>query len=488
MLQDFKSILKHGSIYSLGNILSKLVGFLMIPIYTRYLTPADYGVLELLTLVSVIFSMVLALRLTSGLTRYYREYEEQEDRNRLVSTALVFTVVLAALAYALLSRSGESISLLVFKTAKYHDEVILIIISLAFEMCASVAYTYLRILEKSVHFILISFLQLVIGLSLNVYFIVVLQWGLNGILYSMVVSNGVAFLLLSAYTFAQVRFHFDAGKLRGMLVFGLPLIPAGFLIFILNMGDRFLLGRLTTLSEVGIYALGYKFGMMLGTFIGGPFSFVWAPKRVEIYKDRTNRDEIFTRVFLYLFLVLALVGLAISILIKDVLTFIAAPEFLPAFRVVPLVTLGYVFYTLYYLVDFGFYINNKTYWYIIINAVAAALNVGLNLWLIPRHGAMGAAMATAISFLVCPILAYLISQRYYYLKYDFVRIGKLIAVILVLYWIGSSVATNNPVLNLTIKSVILILAPVLLYFANFFEPRELAIIKNLLLKRFGISS
>jgi O-antigen/teichoic acid export membrane protein len=482
MLQDFKSILKHGSIYSLGNILSKLVGFLMIPLYTTYLTPADYGVIELLTLASVVISMVLAFRLSSGLTRFYREYQDEENRNRLISTSMTFIAALAVVACLVLSHFSDALSRLVFQTAQYRDEFMLIFVSLALELCTSVAFTYLRILEKSVLYIGIYLLQIAIGLGLNIYFIVVRQWGIHGILYSMVISNGVACALLLVYAFSKVRFGFDLSKLRQLLEFGLPMVPAGILIFVLNMGDRFLLNRLGNLSEVGIYALGYKFGMMVGTFIGGPFSFIWAPKRVEIYKERANRDEIFSRVFTYIFFVLALGGLAISLLIKEVLTLIAAPEFWPAYRVVPLVVLGYNFYILYYIVDFGFYIKNKTYWYLIINGVAAAVNVGLNLLLIPRFGAMGAAWVTALSFFICPLMAFVISQRYYPLRYDIERIAKLTVMILVFYWIGSSVATGYLLADILLKTLVVLAIPILLYLIGFFDTRELSFLKDRWLK------
>lgn len=488
MIEDLKNILKHTSIYSLGSILQKMIGFAMIPVYTRFLSPADYGVLELLTLVTIVLSMVLSFRLESAMVRYYSEYEDVRERHKLVSTVLIFMVGVAMLTAWMLAMNSGLVSRLVIGDEKYGPCFIFIFITLAFELCATVGNTYLKIIEKSLHFIAISLLQLLLGLCFNIYFVVALKLGVQGILYSMVIANGTASLILLAYTLRRAGFHFELQKLRRMMAFGLPFIPAGFFIFVLNMGDRYILNRLGNLSEVGIYALGYKFGMLLSAFLAQPFQSIWGPKRIEIFNNRDNRNEIFARVFTYLLLGLFFAGLAISLLIKDVLMIMATPEFVPAYRVVPFVILGYIFYNLYYFVDFGFYINNKTYWYPVINAVAASVNVGLNVLFIPKFGAMGAAVVTAISFLICPFMAFVVSQRLYYIPYDLARILKLLLVVLVCYFSGFLIATGHRFFDIMIKLMIVFSFPLLLHAIGFFDSQEVVFIKRRLNERFGLFS
>ncbi len=487
MRKDFKNIIRHSSIYSLGNILSKLVGFIMIPVYTRFLNTADYGILELLTLTSTLLSMILSVRVSGGMIRYYHEYDSVSDKNRLVSTLLIFASVVAGLAAIVLSMTAEFVSSVVFGTIEYSKYLVFVFISMAFELCVEIAFTYLRVLEKSTHYIAVSLFQLALGLSLNILFIVVLKWGVLAILVSMVVSNGVVCLLLVGYVFRKVKFHFHVHTMSRLLKFTLPIVPAGILMFVLNMGDRFLLNRLGVLSDVGIYALGYKFGMLLGTFIGSPFLSIWIPKRVDIYKNRENRDEIFPRALVYFVFVLSVGGLAISLLIKDVLSLIATAEFLPAHRIVPWIVIGYAFYNLFYVVDIGIFVNDKTFWYPIINGVAAAVNVGLNFLLIPMYGAMGAAIVTAISFLICPLMAFIVSQRLYYIRYDFMRILKLLMAVAILYLLGSILSTENLLLDMLIKCAVILSCPVFLYYINFFDSKEIAFIRKSLTAKLGLS-
>jgi O-antigen/teichoic acid export membrane protein len=486
MISDLKNILKHGSIYSVGSILSKMVGFFMIPLYTSYLTTDDYGVLELLTLVSAVLSNVLALRIGSALMRYYFKYQTIEDRNRLVSSSLNFLALMAICVAVILPLNRSFFSRLVFSSSAYEMYFVWVFISLAFEVMGYISFAYLRIIEKSVVFITISIVQLMIGLALNIYFIAGLKLGVNGILYSMIISNGIVCLFLNTYIYFQVGFHFDFSMLKKLISFGLPLVPAGLLIFTLNMGDRFIMNKLLDLGEVGIYSLGYKFGMLLSVVIGSPFASIWGPKRVEIYENRINKGEIFARVFKYFTLALATMGLAISVLIQDGLKILAAPEYWSAYRVVPLVILGYIFYNLYYFVDIGFYVHNKTYFYVIINATAAAVNVGLNILLIPLWGSMGAAVVTAISFAVCPVFAYFVSRRYYRIRYDFIALSKLIIVTLLFFFACTAVTFNTIIASIAYKMILLAIVPVVLYVLGYFDTKEISHISYFLSKRLHV--
>jgi O-antigen/teichoic acid export membrane protein len=433
--------------------------------------------------VSTVLSMILGLRLSSGLFRFYFEYDTKEGRDHLVSTCTIFIVLMSLGALLALTSSRDVISTLVFRTTDYADYFIFVFFALVFEIGNTVALSYLRILEKSVLYVLISVVQLAVGLGLNIYLIVFLEMGVQGVLWSMVISNGLVWLFSLVYIFANVGLHFEGSKLKQPLVFGIPMIPAGLLIFILNMGDRFLLKWLSDLSEVGIYSLGYKFGMLLSFFVGTPFAAIWGPKRVEIYKNSPDRDEIYARVFTYLVFILLFLGLAISVLVRNVLTVMAEPEYWPACHVVPFVVAGYFFYNIYYYVDIGFYINNKTYWYPTINGIAAATNIGLNFILIPRFGAMGAAVTTTISFAVCPILAVLISSRYYKIPYDVRRLIQLVVATGLIYVVSITVSASTLWLDLLVKGALLIVYPVTLYFIGFFEAREVQFIKLELQRR-----
>jgi len=479
MLKDYKSIMKHTSIYALGNILSKMVGFFMIPIYTRHLTPADYGVLELISLVLTVMSRLLSLRLTAGMMRFYYEYDEPGEKKSLISTSQISMIIIAGLTFFSLVYGSRYASIFVFGSDAYEHFFPYIFASLGFELISSVCFTYIRILQRSGYFMFMSMLQLVVGLGLNIYLIVYLKLGVQGVVYSMVISNGMTACVLSAFTFWKVKVHFDFSKLKKLVKFGLPMIPAGLLIFLLNTGDRYLISRLSTLEELGIYGLGYKFGMLLGVFIGTPFLSIWGPKRMEIYRTHPNPPEVYARVFLYIFFVFSFVGLTLSLLTSDLLIFITTPEYYGAGKVVPLVVVGYMFYNLYYVIDIGFFIKKKVYWYPLINIVGVICNFGLNIILIPRIGAYGAAIMTAISFFLCALMALVVSQKYYPIKYDYARIFKMLIIACFCFYIGGLLDFKDPYLRIISKALIVLVYPVLLYITGFFEKNEITLVQSL---------
>jgi O-antigen/teichoic acid export membrane protein len=212
---------------------------------------------------------------------------------------------------------------------------------------------------------------------------------------------------------------------------------------------------------------------------------MWAPKRMEVYQRDPNSDEFYSRILLYFILVLSFGGLLISLVIDDLLIVLATPEFLPAYRVVPLVCLGYAFYNLYYILDFGFYVHKRTYWYSIINGTAAAINIGLNFIMIPKYGALGAAIVTAISFFVCPVFAFFVSQKYQPIRYDFTRITQVICIILVFYFLGNLIAINIVFVSILVKTLFALSFPVLLYYIGFFDTKEMDFIRKKCLAKLG---
>lgn len=472
MSSQVKSIFKHSSVYSLGNILGKVVSFIMLPIYTHYLTPSDYGVIELLTLSVSLITMLISLRLTSALPRFYYGMEEGK-RKTLVSTMLICSLALSALFAFVLFQGRFLISEIVFKTPDKGAYFGLVFVSMVFEIASQIAFTYLRVLERSGLFVLLSILQLFLGLSFNILFVVWFKYEIFGVLYSMVLSNGLIFLVLQAFAFSRVGFRIDRGMLRQILSYSLPLLPASAAVFVLNMGDRFLLSRFVDTAEIGVYSLGYKFGVLLGVFVGGPFLQAWEPKRVQLYEHDPDAKKIFSTMFVYVFTLLVFGALGISVFIREIVAVMAAPSYFRAGAITPFVVFGYVFYTIFYVLDVGIMVSKTTYWYSVCNLSAAAVNVGLNLILIPRYGIQGAAIATAASFMVLPVMGYFISQRYYPMRYEFGRALK-VGLLGLAFYLGSLYLPPVRLpLAIAMKVALLAAFPVVLRYLGFFSEAEI---------------
>src|SRR5271156_3727262 len=239
ILDEIKSLTKHGTIYSAGGILGKAAGFLMIPLYTHYLSPADYGTLELLDLSVALFGLAVMMWMNAAIIRYYYEYEDQKNRNEVISTVLI-----AACVVGLLSASGgiffgKQLSSLILKTPIYYKYFWLLSITFFFSTINSVAFSYLRAKQRSGLVSTLGVIAMLISLSLNVFFIVVMKSGVIGILYSGLISMAISAMVLTGMTVWEVKLGFSFEKLGALVRFGAPLVITSLAAFALNFSDRF---------------------------------------------------------------------------------------------------------------------------------------------------------------------------------------------------------------------------------------------------------
>jgi O-antigen/teichoic acid export membrane protein len=481
MFEEMKSVGKHFLVYGIGNILSRIVSFILIPLYTYYLTTSEYGTLELLELTTYIAGMFLALGISQSVMRFYYDSEEPKKRQEVVSTALlsIWAISLGGICWFILF--SPSISILVFKSVNNAGLFRLIFLTMALSLANEIPLSFIRAQQKSLLFTAISVSRLTLSLGLNILFIAGFGWGIRGIILSGVINQGIASIFLSAYTLKQTGISFSWVSLKEMMNYGLPYIPGGLGMFVLNFADRFFLQRFTSLSEVGIYSLGYKFGMVINPLVTDPFFSIWRPKMFEFAKREDAKDIYSVMLTYFLFLEIFL-ALGISVLIKDVLVIISSPEYRSAYKVVPLILLSYILWGGYFHMQVGILLEKKTKNIAYIVIISALSNLLLNYLLIRWIGMWGAALATLTSFGIMFLLNYVISSRIYYVRYEFGRIFKLLALAVVLYLVSLGINTYSLFSSLFVETILVLSFPFCLFFLRFFTPPEIRKIKEIVSK------
>jgi len=471
VLEEIKKLLQHSSVYSLGNILNKAVGFLLIPFYTHYLTTADYGTLELLDLSVTLVGLLLNMWMNASLVRHYYEYEDSRNRNEVVGTAMIATGTAAALFSTAGFLYARGISVLVLKSPDFYLFIRVIAFNLFFTCLNSVSFSYLRARQKSSLIVTMNSASLAMSLGLNIYFLAVLKTGVIGVLYSGLIANGLVTTALTASTIRQAGLRFGWTKLKALAAFGLPLILTSFSAFELNFADRFFLQHYSNVSTVGIYALGYKFGYMLSFLLIQPFMMIWGARMYEVAK-RQDAGVVFSRIVGYFTLLLSAAALAMSLVIKDVIAQVASSQFHEAYKVVPAVALAYVFYGISYYFQTGIYISKKTTYLGLMGAICASANIGLNFWLIPRYAAMGAAWATALSFFLMAVLAYAFSQHVYRVPYSLFRIALPVLAAAAVYAVSIFIQVPSVLASVALKFLLMFGFGLLVFALGFFNPTE----------------
>jgi len=481
MYDVLKSVVHHSAVYGIGTVLNRIVGFLLIPVYTHYLTTTDYGTIELIELTTYITGMFLAAGISYSVLRFYYDADTVEEKRLVVSSAHISTLAISLVFGSSLVLFAPSVSNMVFESQDNGGLFRLAFTTLILSVASEAPMGYIRAQQKSVLFTSIALARLALSLTLNIVFLASFGWGIRGIILSALITQVLTTIVVSSYTFWHTGAGLSHARIREMIAYGLPMIPGALSLYILNFADRYLLPRYSSLSELGIYSLGYRFGMVVGPLVTEPFMAIWIPKMFEIAK-RPDATTIYANMLTYFLLVETFIGLGIAVLIQDVLGFMSAPEFHSAYQVVPIIVLAYVLWGLSYHVRVGIMLAKRTKYIAYIMGAGALCNVVLNLLLIPRMGSWGAALATLAAYLLVLVLTYFVSRRFLSVDYQFVRILKVLSIAALIYTLSRGLSMDPILLRIGLRIGSVMTFPLLLLVVGFYREEEKRKVRELLLR------
>lgn len=483
MFEDIKKLFKHTLIYGSGVILTKAVGFLLIPVYTRCLTPKDYGILELLDTTVYFVGIIASMSITAAIFRYYYAYNEVPQKKKVISSAFLLVGSVSTIFTAIFVIFSKYVSALILGDATFYNFVVMILFANLLDMQNGMILSYIQVQKKSVFYTVISIARLTLALALNILFIVYLKIGVTGVLLSSLISAGTLFLCLFVYVSRNIEFSFSRKIAKEMVRYSIPLVPATIFMFLLHFMDRYILKAYLPLEIVGIYSLGYKFGFIVQFLLTGPFNRIWGVYAFELHNEN-KAIMIYPKILTYYCLVTLSFWLLISISIKPILRIMTGEAFWGAYKVVPLVSLGYVFLGLSYIFESGIHIKKRTYLNLISTGISLIVCLIFNFLLIPHIGMMGSAWATLFSFVVLATITSTFSIKVYPISYEWARLGKLFFVAILIYYLSQLINSDKISISLFSKIFFFMLFPFLLFLFNFFERKELIKLQELFLITF----
>jgi O-antigen/teichoic acid export membrane protein len=435
MSDQLKQLGKHTLVYTAGIILGKVASFLMLPVYTRYLTPADYGVLELLGMTIDVIGMITGVGIVAGVFKFYSEATGRLEKNAVISTAAISVVGLAAATSLLGFAFATQLSVLVFHTEANAIYLRLYFLVYLLQNLEYVPFLLIRAENRSVLFVTINALKLIAMLSLNILFVVYFRMGITGVLTSNLIATSFVGLALSVYMVRRVGIVFSQPRFREMARFGSSIVLWSLSSFVLVFSDRFFLNYSRNTATVGIYSLAYKFAFLMSVLAFTPFETVWTAQRFEIAKE-PDAAATYSRVFLYLNVVLGVIGLGICLFIRDLLRVMSDPAFLPAYKVVPPLIAAQIIFVWAAYWNTGIYVSGRTTVFASGAVVLVVVTLFINSLLIPRFGIYGAASATIAAYTVRFIWIYYFAERYYPIRFKWSGVLSLYALL------GAAVALN----------------------------------------------
>lgn len=481
MLASLKRLTKHSAVYGVGHIVTRVVNFLLLPLYTNRLPADEFGVYAVVYSYLAMMTIVYTYGIDAAFLRFFILNDDEKKRREIFSTAFWAIVIVSAILTMLIFFNADINSGLVLTEGGHADLFQMVSLVLLFDALSFLPFLYLRAEEKSLYFVALKFLNVLVNVGLNVYYIIYLGKGVEGILLANVWASVITFLCLSPILMRHISFIFSWNEFKELLSFGLPYLPSTLAVVVLDLVDRFILERLAGLEVTGIYSAGYKLGIFMNLFVAA-FRFAWHPFFLSTSKEK-NAKEIFAKVFTYFTLVTTAIFLVVSLFIDQIVRLnifgfsLFGPEYWQSTKVVPIILLSYIIYGMYVNFVVGIYLEKKTKYLPLITGAGAVVNILANFLLIPYFGMMGAAYATLIAYVVMAASLYLFSQRLYAIDYEFGRLLKLGAVVALLFFAGSKMTGSFEVL---LRCVVILGFPVLLFLTGFFERRELTTLKNIL--------
>ncbi|WP_092023737.1 lipopolysaccharide biosynthesis protein [Marinobacter zhejiangensis] len=408
-------MVKHSTIYAVGNISRQLVGFLMLPIYTRYLTPADYGVIGLLIFVVSLFEIILGGHMFQAVPKFYHEESNQKDKNSVITTAFLVTSLFSGVACLIMAGFSTPISGLVFGDLQYDIYIIIFSGLILTHALEQYSLTYLRIIKRPWTFFNFSMAKLVLQLSLNVITIVIMDWGLMGLALSSLTSSLIVAIALTIYTLSHTGFSIKSDISVKILRFSWPLWVSGLIGLYIGSSNRYFIRVFSSLDDVGLFELAAKFGAIVSLLIWNPFSQYWQTERFAIAKSE-NPYPAYSLAFRMITALLLISGIFVSSFSPLVIQLMSAPAFHTAINAVPFLILAGIFQCLVIFNNFSFMHTNRTFELTKNNLFTAFFITIFYLFLIPEYGFIGASLALAIGYIAQYIYALHAANKFYPLR------------------------------------------------------------------------
>ncbi len=473
----FKSLIrltKHSAIYGAGHILGRSIGFLLLPIHTNFIAPPEYAVYVLGYAFIPFAAILYSAGLNSAQIRFFLLSTRDQERKDVFTTSFIGTVFIALFFSVILLFFSAELSLTILGDVKYAHLIRICSGILSFDALALLLFNILRAQEKSVHFIAFSIIEMTLNILFNLIFIIKMNMGVQGIFIANLIASGVTLILLLAFTSTHFTHKISKDLLKELFKFGIPVIPSTLSMVILTLIDRFIIQKLLGNIAVGIYGAGYKLGMFMNLIVTG-FRYAWFPFSLSIVKEE-DAKEVIAKVLTYFLFICGFIFLVISLYIDQLVRVqifgftIFGEEYWPGTVIVPAVMASYIFYGVYLIFQLGVYLRGKTIYLALTAGFSAIVNIIANFILIPHLGIMGAAYATLLAYLFLPFSLYFLTNHFYPVKFEWLRIFKLVSLCILLF---IAARYSYPDSRALFKLIFIFAYFIILYFIGFYEKREI---------------
>ena len=436
------SFWKTTAVYGIGFIFLRAISFLLLPLYTNLLSQNEVGWVFIIYTILAFLNVFYTHGMNAALFKFFHSYDKKE----IITTSLLYSII-SSMILSLVLFLLYGLYIIITADQANFLMVALILIVAAFDMISYRNSTILRLLEKPYYYLFVCFMNVILSITLNIYFIKFCGLGIWGAINALVCVSLIQFLLLTPViiSFCNIRL-FNKKLFQKMIRFGLVFFPAALFFILIELSDRWMLGYLRDIHEVGIYGAGYKIGSIIMLMVNS-FNLNWQP----YYLKSNTKHNIFKLESIGQHLILILVFMSTVLSIMWPLFFqynfggyyLVGENFWEGGYIIPVVCLSYIFYGLFILQMPSLYLKSKQNWAPIFWGSGFIINLLINFLLIPKFGMYGAAWATFFAYFFMSMFLVYKNQSWFPIQYQLKNLGLFCLFSGINYYLAQSIYQSN---------------------------------------------
>lgn len=410
------ALARDSSIYMVGTAMIGLGNFILVPLYTRYLAPAEFGVYTLVDIAVLILVTVTQLGFGVSYLKWFADIGQSRRGELLGSTltvgALAATIGGGLLAAGVASPLGERW----LQTADRNFAWMLLPM-VVLENLQGLLLTDLRACRRAIAFSASAVVRLLTIVGASLWFIVVQNQGIAGVFLGRLVGDGIGVLVLANFCLRSTKPRLACSFVAPMVRYGLPLVWSALAAMVLDASGRYFLSHYNTLEQVGFYGAAIKISNIFQMLVNRPFGVAWGGLMFQIV-NWPNARLVYSKILAYVFVLSLTAALILALFTPTLFAIFATDAYAPAMAVFPLILLVRAVNIMEYPTAIGIYLTGRTKWFALIYSVGLGGNLLVNCVLTPHYGMFGAAWAWLVAWIIITGLMAWMGQRYYPLRYQ----------------------------------------------------------------------
>lgn len=457
-------LLRNSFIYSISILFQGGVVFFLLPLYTLYLSPTQYGIIAVLSSLTGFLAMFYLLSLHGAATRFYFDHTEDKKKNaELFSTIFFFILAFGSLLTGLFFFFHDFLLDPFLKGIDFYPYTLLTLITVFLSSFYLLYQAILQARQKAGKYGIVNFIYVLTNSLLIVAFIVFSELKVTGVLLAPLITNFIFLIFIFFDLFLKEKISFNFQILKECLKYAIPLLPHTLFTWAMLTINKVLLNNLDSTATAGIYDIGFIFANLIN-ILAWAINQAYVPWFFDKMKEKANTSSQIVKFACDATIFYGFCGFLLALFSKEILPIFVTDAFNSATLIVPILAFAYVFNGLYYFFVNPLFYNKKTTKYVsLCTIVSAIINVALNLILIPEFGIIGSAIGTLVALFFSSVLALLISHKVEHLPfkwqkmyaYTFLFLGLSSVVFLDKYFVPSTF--------LLLKIFLAILIGILLY-------------------------